>query len=88
MAPHFDSNTLNLCLYSDEVESLAINTSLNEEGTIWHALRYASWEDNELWSTLPKAEAQLPYYAQFRDTIMRLYPRADDKRKYAESNLQ
>jgi hypothetical protein len=34
MVPHFDSNTLNLCLYFDEVESLSIDASLNEEGKI------------------------------------------------------
>jgi hypothetical protein len=33
-APHFDGNALNLRLYFDEVESLCIDTSLNEEGKI------------------------------------------------------
>jgi hypothetical protein len=37
---------------------------------------------------LPEAEAQVPNYAQFCDTIIKLYPGADDKRKYAESDLQ
>jgi hypothetical protein len=37
---------------------------------------------------LAKAEAQLPAYAKFRDAIIKLYPGADDERKYAESNLQ
>jgi hypothetical protein len=62
-APCFDGNTLNLCLYFDEVESLATNAGLNEEGKICHALRYASREDNKLWLTLPEAEAQAPDYA-------------------------
>jgi hypothetical protein len=87
-APHFDGNALNLCLYFDEVESLSIDAGLNKEGKIQHALRYTSWEDNELWSTLPQAEAQLPDYARFCDTVVKLYPGADDKRKYAESDLQ
>jgi hypothetical protein len=86
-APRFDGNALNLCLYFDEVESLSI-TGLNEEGKIHHALHYASREDNELWSTLPKAEAQAPNYAQFHDAVVKLYPGTDDKRKYAESDLQ
>jgi hypothetical protein len=62
-APCFDGNTLNLCLYFDEVESLSIDAGLNEEGKIHHALHYASREDNELWSTLPEAEAHAPNYA-------------------------
>jgi hypothetical protein len=57
MVPCFDGNALNLCLYFDKVESLSINTGLNEEGKIRHALHYASREDNKLWSTLPEAEA-------------------------------
>jgi hypothetical protein len=56
-APYFDGNALNLRLYFDEVESLSINTGLNKEGKICHTLRYASREDNELWSMLPEAEA-------------------------------
>jgi hypothetical protein len=87
-APRFDGNALNLRLYFDEVESLSIDTSLNEEGKIRHALCYASREDNELWSTLFEAEAQAPDYARFRDTVVKLYPGADDERKYMESDLQ
>jgi hypothetical protein len=87
-APHFDSNTLNLHSYFDEVESQSINAGLNKEGKVQHALRYASREDNELWSTLPEAEAQIPDYTRFRDAIVKLYPGADDKRKYAKSDLQ
>jgi hypothetical protein len=86
--PCFDGNALNLCLYFDEVESLATNAGLNEEGKVHHALHYTSREDNELWSTLPGAEAQVPDYTQFRDAIVKLYPGADDERKYAESDLQ
>jgi hypothetical protein len=41
-APRFDGNALNLRLYFDEVESLSINASLNKEGKIRHALRYAN----------------------------------------------
>jgi hypothetical protein len=37
---------------------------------------------------LPEAKAQAPDYARFRDAIVKLYPGADDERKYAESNLQ
>jgi hypothetical protein len=55
---------------------------------IINALRYASQEDNELWSTLPEAEAQAPDYTQFRDAVIKLYPGADDERKYAESDLE
>jgi hypothetical protein len=87
-APRFDSNALNLCLYFDEVESLSIDAGLNEEGKVRHALRYTSREDNELWSTLPEAQAQAPDYTRFRDAIVKLYPGADDERKYAESDLQ
>jgi hypothetical protein len=47
-----------------------------------------SWEDNELWSTLPKAEAQVPNYTRFCDAIVKLYPGADNERKYAKSDLQ
>jgi hypothetical protein len=87
-APRFDGNALNLRLYFDEVESLSIDASLNEEGKVCHALRYASQEGNELWLTLPEAEAQVPDYAQFRNAVVKLYPGADDERKYAESDLQ
>jgi hypothetical protein len=87
-APRFDGNALNLRLYFNEVESLSTNASLNKEGKIRHALHYASRDDNELWSTLPEAEAQAPDYARFRDAVVKLYPRADDQRKYAESDLQ
>jgi hypothetical protein len=86
--PRFGGNALNLCLYFDEVESLSIDAGLNEEGKIRHTLRYASREDNELWSMLPEAEAQAPDYARFRDAVVKLYPGADDERKYAESDLQ
>jgi hypothetical protein len=88
MAPHFDSNALNLCLYFDEVESLSIDASLNKEGKVCHALHYTSREDNELWSMLPKAEAQAPDYAWFHDAVIKLYSGADNKRKYAKSDLQ
>jgi hypothetical protein len=37
---------------------------------------------------LPEAEAQLPNYTRFHDAIIKLYPGAGDKRKYAESDLQ
>jgi hypothetical protein len=67
---------------------LSIDTGLNEEGKVCHALRYASREDNELWSTLPEAKAQVPDYTRFRDAVVKLYPGADDERKYAESDLQ
>jgi hypothetical protein len=87
-APCFDGNALNLRLYFDEVESLSIDASLNEEGKVCHALCYASREDNELWSTLPEAEAQVPDYTRFHDAVVKLYPGADDERKYAESDLQ
>jgi hypothetical protein len=85
-APCFDGNALNLHLYFDEVESLSTDAGLNEEGKIWHTLRYASREDNELWSMLP--EAQLPEYAKFWDAIVKLYPGADNERKYTESDLE
>jgi hypothetical protein len=85
MVPHFVGNALNLCLYFDEVESLSINAGLNEEGKVQHALCYASQEDNKLWSTLPEAKAQIPW---FHDAVIKLYPGADDERKYAESDLQ
>jgi hypothetical protein len=87
-APHFDGNTLNLRLYFDEVESLSTDAGLNKEGKIQHALRYASREDNELWSTLSEAVAQPPNYAKFHDAVIKLYFGADDKRKYAESDLE
>jgi hypothetical protein len=61
-APRFDGNALNLHLYFDEVESLSIDAGLNKEGKVSHTLRYASREDNELWSTLPEAKAQVPDY--------------------------
>jgi hypothetical protein len=80
-----DSNALNLCLYFDEVKALSTNASVNDRGKIQHALCYASREDNKLWATL--SEAQLPNYAKFQDAIMKLYPRADDEKKYAESDL-
>jgi hypothetical protein len=83
---HFDSNALNLHLYFDEAEALSADTGLNDEGKIWHALHYASQENNKLWDTLPKA--QLPNYTKFQDAIVKLYPRADNERKYAESDLQ
>jgi hypothetical protein len=86
--PHFDGNALNLHLYFDEVELLSIDAGLNKEGKIRHALRYTSREDNELWLTLPEAKAQAPNYAQFCDAIIKLYPGADDERKYAESDLE
>jgi hypothetical protein len=88
MAPHFDGTALNLHLYFDEVESLSIDTSLNEEGKVQHTLCYASREDNKLWSMLPEAKAQVSNYARFQDAIVKLYPGADDKRKYAKSDLQ
>jgi hypothetical protein len=87
-APRFDGNALDLRLYFDEVESLSIDASLNEEGKVRHALHYASQEDNELWSMLPEAEAQVPDYAWFRDAVVKLYPGADDGGKYVESDLQ
>jgi hypothetical protein len=39
-------------LYFDEVELFSIDASLNEEGKVRHTLRYANWEDNELWCDL------------------------------------
>jgi hypothetical protein len=87
-APCFDGNTLNLCLYFDEVDSLSTDAGLNEEGKIQHALCYASREDHELWSMLPEAIAQPADYARFHDTIVKLYPGADNERKYAESDLE
>jgi hypothetical protein len=87
-APCFDGSALNLRLYVDEVESLSTDAGLNKEGQIRHALRYASREDSELWSTLPEADAQLPNYVKFCDAIIKLYPGADNKRKYAESDLE
>jgi hypothetical protein len=87
-APCFDGNALKLRLYFDEVVSLSTDAGLNEEGKIRHTLRYASRKDNELWSTLPEAKAQLPNYAKFRDAIVKLYPGADDERKYTESDLE
>jgi hypothetical protein len=63
MAPRFDGNALNLCLYFDKVEVLSSDTGLNDEGKIYNALRYASREDNKLWATLPKA--LLDNYATF-----------------------
>jgi hypothetical protein len=77
-APHFDGNALNLHLYFDEVDSLSTDAGLNEEGKIQHALRYASCEDNELWSTLPEAVAQPADYARFHDAVIKLYPGADE----------
>jgi hypothetical protein len=87
-APHFDGNALNLCLYFDEVDSLSTDAGLNEEGKIRHALRYTSRENNELWSMLPEAIAQPADYARFRDAVVKLYPGADDERKFAESDLE
>jgi hypothetical protein len=86
--PHFDGNALNLCLYFDKVELLSINAGLNEEGKVCHALHYTSQEDNKLWSMLPEAKAQVPDYTRFCNAIIKLYPGADDQRKYAESDLQ
>jgi hypothetical protein len=37
---------------------------------------------------LPKAKAQLTNYTKFWDVIVKLYPGADDERKYAESDFQ
>jgi hypothetical protein len=86
MVLRFDGNALNLCLYFDEIESLSTDAGLNEEGKIRHALHYASREDNKLWSMLSKA--QLPEYAKFWDAVVKLYPRANNERKYTESNLE
>jgi hypothetical protein len=86
--PRFDGNALNLHLYFDEVESLSIDASLNEEGKVHHALCYASREDNEVWSMLPEAKAQVPDYTWFHDAVVKLYPGADDEGKYTKSNLQ
>jgi hypothetical protein len=87
-APRFDGNALNLRLYFEEVNSLSTDAGLNEEGKIRHALHYTSREDNELWSTLPEAAAQPADYTKFRDAVVKLYPGADDERKYAESDLE
>jgi hypothetical protein len=87
-APHFDGNALNLRLYFDEVELLSIDAGLKEEGKVRHTLDYTSRENNELWSMLPEAEAQVPDYTRFRDAIIKLFPGADDERKYAESDLR
>jgi hypothetical protein len=84
-APRFDGNALNLRLYFDKVESLSINASLNKEGKVRHTLRYTSREDNELWSALPEAEAQVLDYAQFRDAIIKLYPGADKRGSMQEA---
>jgi hypothetical protein len=37
---------------------------------------------------LPEAEAQASDYARFHDAVVKLYPGADDERKYAESDLE
>jgi hypothetical protein len=37
---------------------------------------------------LPEAKAQVPNYAQFHGAVIKLYPGADNERKYAESDLQ
>jgi hypothetical protein len=88
MVPRFDSNALNLRLYFDEVNSLSTDAGLNKEGKIWHTLHYASCEDNELWSMLPEAVAQPADYTKFRDAVVKLYPGADDERKYTKSDLE
>jgi hypothetical protein len=85
--PHFDGNTLtSACILTKSTPST--DAGLNEEGKIRHALYYASREDNELWSTLPEAIAQPADYARFHDAVVKLYPGADDERKYAESDLE
>jgi hypothetical protein len=36
----------------------------------------------------PRSLKPKPNYAQFRDAVVKLYPGADDERKYAKSDLQ
>jgi len=85
-APTFDGDALNLIHFFNEVDVLGTEAGLTDEAKIRQSLRYARREEFELWTTL--REATGVNFTAFRAAVTKLYPGADDQRRYSEADLR
>jgi hypothetical protein len=84
-APTCDGDALNLVHLFNEVDTLTTEAGLNDQAKIRQSLRYARREEYELWGTL--TEATGVDFAAFRTAVTRLYPGADNQRRYSKADL-
>jgi len=68
------------------VKDLATDATLTEEQTIKYALKYASVEDSETWSTVPEATGVS--WDDFYNAVIALYPGVNSPRKYTVGDLE
>ncbi|MDT7543780.1 MAG: hypothetical protein QOE33_3695 [Acidobacteriota bacterium] len=85
-APTFSGDALDLDRFFEEVDILADDAGLDDAGKIKHSLRYARREEYELWSTLVPAVGDS--FDDFKAAVKKLYPGADDDRRYSVADLE
>lgn len=89
-APIFDGTPADLPIFFEDFEDLARRASLTDEEKIIQSTRYVSSDLSDLWRTIPEYEAVPKNWANFKEAIMKLYPRADrkNKRRYNVCDLE
>ncbi|KAJ6528190.1 hypothetical protein B0H19DRAFT_1243169 [Mycena capillaripes] len=89
IAPVFDSQKpRDLRRYLRDLEFLFSRSSITEETEKkFHATRFLSIDDQELWELVPEFADTTAAFAQFTAAIFRLYPEADPSRRYSLAYL-
>ncbi|KAJ6521697.1 hypothetical protein B0H19DRAFT_593250 [Mycena capillaripes] len=89
IAPLFDSQKpRDLRRYFCDLEFLFSRSSITEDSEKkFHATRFLSIDDQELWELVPEFADTTASFAQFTTAIFRLYPEADPSRRYSIAHL-
>ncbi|KAJ6524038.1 hypothetical protein B0H19DRAFT_1008493, partial [Mycena capillaripes] len=89
IAPVFDSQKpRDLRRYFCDLEFLFSRSSITDDTQKkFHATRFLSIDDQELWELVPEFADITASFAQFTAAIFRLYPEADPSRRYSLAHL-
>ncbi|KAJ6533678.1 hypothetical protein B0H19DRAFT_1004813, partial [Mycena capillaripes] len=89
IAPVFDSQKpRDLRRYFSDLEFLFSRSSITgDTEKTFHATRFLSIDDQELWELVPELADPAASFAQFTAAIFRLYPEADPSRRYSIAHL-
>ncbi|KAJ7358289.1 hypothetical protein DFH08DRAFT_622811, partial [Mycena albidolilacea] len=88
-APVFDSQQpRNLPKYFSDLDFLLSRSRIADDSEKkYHATRFLTLDDQELWELVPEFTDPATSFAQFTAAIFRLYPEADPDRRYSLQDL-
>ncbi|KAJ7871278.1 hypothetical protein B0H13DRAFT_1558144, partial [Mycena leptocephala] len=88
-APAFDSQKpRELRRYFSDLEFLFSRSRVTDDLQKYHATRFLSIDDQDLWESIPEFDDPTASFSQFTAAIFRLYPDADPDRRYSPADLK